>query len=77
MGSDDLAEVTVQLQVLVPCLEICSEHRELHEDPGAKATKAESATGVGDGELNGVWSLERKRRLQTTESRCCVGNAII
>ena len=49
----------------------------LHEDPGAKVAKAESATGVGGGELEGVWSRKRKRRLQMTESRCCVGNAII
>lgn len=64
VGCDDLAGVTLQLQVLVPCSEICPEHKELQEDPGAKA---ESATGVGDGKLKGVWCLERKRRLQMTE----------
>jgi len=42
MGCDDFAGVTLQLQVLVPCSEICSEHKKLHEDPGAKAAKAES-----------------------------------
>lgn len=77
VGCDDLAGVTPRLQVLAPCLDTCSEHKELHEDPGAKAAKAESAIGVGEGKLHGVWSLERRQRLQMTESRRCVGNAII
>lgn len=47
VGGGDLSRATVQLQVLVPCLEICSGHKELHEDTGAKATRA----AVGDGEL--------------------------
>lgn len=67
----------MQLQVLVPCLEICSEHKKLPEDPGTKAAKAESAVGVGDGELKGMWSLGRRSSLQMTESRCCVGNAVM
>lgn len=32
-GRWGLIQGQVQLQVLVPCLEICSEHKELHEDP--------------------------------------------
>lgn len=51
MGGGGLSRVTVQLQVLVPCLESCSEHKELHEDPGAKAARAGSAAGVSGGEL--------------------------
>lgn len=74
VGCNDLASVTLQLQVLVPCLTICYEHKELHGDPEAKAAKAECAASVGDTELKEVGCLERKRRLQMTENRCCVGN---
>lgn len=42
MGCDDLAGVTLELQVLVPCSEICSEQKELHEDPGDEAEVMES-----------------------------------
>lgn len=56
VGCGNLAKFTPQLQLLVPCTEICSGHKLLCEDIEATGATPESATGIGDGEpKGGAW----------------------